>query len=131
MLEMQQKFLDIARQNQLQDDRLKLARRQIDKETDFPINSYVLAEYEVGRKPDKASFPKHGPYQVISKQGSVYTVRHLVTNHLRDYHSKILSEYHFNELTPPPENVARLDESYKGINKILDHKFSHIAHPLG
>ena len=45
MLEMQQKFLDIARQNQLQDDRLKLARRQIDKETDFPINSYVLAEY--------------------------------------------------------------------------------------
>ena len=44
MLEMQQKFLDVARQNQLQDDRLKLARRQIDKEADFPINSYVLAE---------------------------------------------------------------------------------------
>ena len=62
MLEMQQKFLNIARHNQLQDDRLKLARRQIDKETDFPINSYVLAEYEVGRKPDKSSFPKHGPY---------------------------------------------------------------------
>ena len=36
MLEMQQKFLDIARQNQLQDDRLKLAKRQIDKETKFP-----------------------------------------------------------------------------------------------
>ena len=52
MLEMQQKFLNIARQNQLQDDRLKLARRQIDKETNFPINSYVIAEYEVGRKPD-------------------------------------------------------------------------------
>ena len=49
-----------------------------------------------------------------------------MTNHLRDYHSKILSEYHFNELTPPPENVARLDESYKGISKILDHKFSHV-----
>ena len=49
---------------QLQDDRLKLARRQIDKETNFPINSNILAEYEyeVGRKPEKASFPKHGPY---------------------------------------------------------------------
>ena len=34
-------------------------------------------------------------------------------------------EYHFNELTPPPENVARLDEAYKGINKILDHKFAN------
>ena len=45
MLEMQQKFLDIARHNQLQDDRLKLAKRQVDKETNFPINSYVLAEY--------------------------------------------------------------------------------------
>ena len=34
-----------------------------------------LAEYEVGRKPDKASFPKHGPYRVVckQKQGSVYT----------------------------------------------------------
>ena len=41
------------------------------------------------------------------------------------FSAKILSEYHFNELTPPPENVARLDEAYKGINKILDHKFSH------
>ena len=125
MLEMQQKFLNIARQNQLQDDRLKLARRQIDKETNFPINSYVLAEYEVGRKPDKSSFPKHGPYQVVSKQGSVYTVRHLVTNHLRDYHAKILSEYHFDELSHTPEKVARLDEAYKGVDKILDHKFSH------
>ena len=36
-----------------------------------------------------------------------------------------MSEYHFNELTPTPERVARLDEAYKGINKILDHKFSH------
>ena len=53
----------------------------MDSPTDFPINSYVLAEYEVGRKSDKSSFPKHGPYQVVSKQGSVYTVRHLVTNH--------------------------------------------------
>ena len=41
---------------------LKLARRQIDKETDFPINSYASAEYEVGKNLDKASFPKHGPY---------------------------------------------------------------------
>ena len=42
----------IARQNQLKDDKLKLARRQIEKETNFPINSYVLAEYET-KKPDK------------------------------------------------------------------------------
>ena len=78
MLSLWQRLLNIARQNQIEDDRLKIARRQIDKETNFPINSCVLAEYET-KKPDKTSFPKHGTYQVISKQGDVYTVRHLVT----------------------------------------------------
>ena len=48
-----------------------------------------------------------------------------MTNYLRDYHAKILSEYHFDELSRSPEKVARIDEAYKGINKILDHKFSH------
>ena len=52
MLEMEQKFLDIARHNQLQDDRLKLARRQVDKETNFPINSYVIILWLV-------SFPRN------------------------------------------------------------------------
>ena len=125
LLEMQERFLNIARRNQLEDDRLKIAKRQIDKEANFPINSYVLAEYETGRKPDKLSFPKHGPYQVVGRQGSAYTVRHLVTNHIRDYHAKILHEYHVDSHNPAPDQVARLDEAYRGIKRIVDHKFSH------
>ena len=124
MLKTQERLLNIARKNQLSDDRLKIAKRQIDEETNFPINSYVLAEYET-KKPDKASFSKHGPYQVVSKQGAVYTVRHLVTNHLYDYHAKILSEYHFDDLSPSPEQVARLDEAFRGIKEIVGHKFSN------
>ena len=33
----------------------------MDKETNFPINSYVLAEYELGRKPDKYTWNKDHP----------------------------------------------------------------------
>ena len=69
-----------------------LAAIDFDTETNFPINSYVLVEYETGRKPDKGSYPLHGPYQVIGKQGSVYTVRHLVTNN--PYQAQTLPIYH-------------------------------------
>ena len=124
MLSLQQRLLNIARQNQIENDRLKSVRRKIDKDTNFPINSYVLAEYET-KKSDKTSFPKHGPYQVMSKQGAVYTVRHLVTNHLYDYHAKTLSKYNFGEFSPHSEQIARLDDAYKGIKSINGHKFSH------
>ena len=40
MLQTQERFIKIAQLSQLQDDCLKVARRQVDKETDFPINSY-------------------------------------------------------------------------------------------
>ena len=47
MLKTQERLLSIARKNQLSYDRSKpIAKRQIDEETNFPINSYVLAEYE-------------------------------------------------------------------------------------
>ena len=55
----------------------------------------------------------------------MYTVRHLVTNHIRDYHAKILHEYHVDSHNPAPDQVARLDEAYRGIKRIVDHKFSH------
>ena len=125
MLQTQERFIKIAQMNQLQDDRLKIARRQVDKETNFPINSYVLVEYETGRKPDKGSYPLHGPYQVIGKQGSVYTVRHLVTNKSIDFHAKIMREFHFDERGMPPEQTARLDKAYKGIKKVIGHRFTN------
>ena len=48
-----------------------------------------------------------------------------MTNRLYDYHAKILSEYHFDEFSPPPNHVARLDEAYRGIKEIVGHKFSN------
>ena len=60
----------------------------------------------------------------------MYSVRHSVTGQIRDYHAKILAEYHFSELTPQPEQVARLEEAYKEIKEVIDHKFSPIKEIL-
>ena len=87
--------------------------------------SRLHLEYETGRKPDKGSYPLHGPYQVIGKQGSVYTVRHLVTNKSIDFHAKIMREFHFDERGMPPEQTARLDKAYKGIKKVIGHRFTN------
>ena len=52
---------------------LHLAQRQVTNETNFPINSYVLAKYE-NKKPSKFHTNLHGPYRIISKQRAVYTI---------------------------------------------------------
>ena len=38
---------------------------------------------------------------------------------------KLLHEYHVDSHNPAPDQVARLDEAYRGIKRIVDHKFSH------
>lgn len=44
--------------------------------TKFPINSYVLAEYET-QVPSKLRTPLHGPYRVVARVGNVYTIENL------------------------------------------------------
>lgn len=39
--------------------------RTMEKETNSPVNSYVLVEYETGRKHFESSQPKHSTYQVV------------------------------------------------------------------
>ena len=53
--------------------------------TEFPIGSYVLAEYETG-KSSKFHTKRHGPYRVINKLGSIYSLENLVTNKITDFH---------------------------------------------
>lgn len=43
---------------------------------EFPINSYVLAEYET-QIPSKLRTPLHGPYRVVARVGNVYTIENL------------------------------------------------------
>ena len=54
--------------------------------TEFPINSYVLVQYEnIEHKPPSKLHPQlKGPYQVGNYACSIYIVRNLVTKKLED-----------------------------------------------
>ena len=64
--------------------------------THFPINSYVLVNYET-QKDTKLHTVKHGPYRILNHIGTVYTVEHLVTGEIKDFHVTILSQYNVDE----------------------------------
>ena len=68
MLQVQQKIIFIAQQCQEQNDThyiIAQEHRGNFTQTYFPINSYVLVEYET-RKDSKLHTKRHGPYRVIS-----------------------------------------------------------------
>jgi hypothetical protein len=122
MLIVQERLLKIARMTQKRTDSLHIARRQISSETIFPVNSYVLVKYENDNK-TKLHTTMHGPYRVVSKQGAVYTVQHLITNELFDFHASLIREFLYDEEFTNPETVAMIDTEARGITSVQSHKW--------
>ena len=125
MLQVQQKIISIAQQCQEQNDThyiIAQERRGNFTQTHFPINSYVLVEYET-RKDSKLHTKRHGPYRVINRIGTVYTLENLVTGKLRDYHVKLLSQYNHDEVNTDINKVAKIDEELADITQVLSHRF--------
>ena len=90
--------------------------------TYFPIDSYVLAQYET-YKDSKLHTKRHGPYRVVNRIGTVYTLENLVTNKLLDFHVKLLSAYNHDENNSDILKVAKIDKELSDIVKILNHRF--------
>ena len=125
MLQVQQKIIFIAQQSQEQNDTHYIIAQENKgnyKQTHFPINSYVLVEYET-RKDSKLHTKRHGPYRVINRIGTVYTLENLVTGKLRDYHVKLLSQYNHDEVNTDINKVAKIDEELTDITQVLSHRF--------
>ena len=125
MLKNRSYIIDLAQKHQEKTNSFHIAKRQPEVITEFPINSYVICEYEV-KKPSKFHTNLHGPYRVvnITKNGTVYTIQHLVTNKLHDYHVKLLREFYYDKNIDPVE-VARHDDEVDEIVEVLDHKFKN------
>jgi len=121
----QERIIRIAQQNQQDHDVYVIATRAKDKThtTTFPINSYVLVQYET-QKSSKLHTNKHGPYRVVNHIGTIYTCEHLVTKKKMDYHVKLLTEYKHDEVNSNIEKAAKLDDEYADIVKVLGHKFT-------
>ena len=72
-------LIKVARDKQLQTDYHALVKFD-PTITEYPVNSYVLFFPPVGRS-DKL-LPRHkGPYQVIDRTNSIYTIENLVRYH--------------------------------------------------
>ena len=120
----QERIIQIAQKNQEEHDIYVIAERSKSNPytTNFPINSYVLVQYET-QKTSKLHTSKQGPCRVVNHIGNIYTGEHLVTKQKKDYHVKLLSEYKHDELNSDIQKVAKLDEEYANIVGVLDHKF--------
>ena len=66
---------------------------------------------------------KHGPYRVLNHIGTVYTVEHLVTGEIKDFHVTKLSEYNVDEDNEDITRAAKIDDEYADITSVIDHKF--------
>jgi hypothetical protein len=82
-----------------------------------------LVQYET-RKTSKLHSVKHGPYRVLNYIGNIYTVEHLVTKDIRDYHVRLRSEYKHDEnnINMDVDRVAKLNDEYASITSVLDHR---------
>ena len=124
LLKIQEKIIKIAQDSQESVDIHNITKRaQIHNETtEFPIGSYVLAEYETG-KSSKFHTKRHGPYRVINKLGPIYSLENLVTNKISDFHVLLLSEYHHDNDNSNIYKVAKIDEEFQEISSVLNHRF--------
>jgi hypothetical protein len=80
--------------------------------TDYPINSYVLYTAPTGPS-DKLELKHRGPYQVVNKLDSIYTIQDLVDGKFITTHINNLREFHYDpERTNPIDSILeRTEES--------------------
>ena len=83
------------------------------RRSEFAIGSYVLLEYHssILRKgpPNKFNTQLRGPFKVLRKLGSMYTLRDSNTNKDIDTHITLLHPFHFQPQFVDPVDIARRD----------------------
>ena len=128
LLQAQKDIIEIAARNQMESDQFHIATRGGKKGiTEFPINSYVLVNYEANdhRPPSKLHTQLRGPLRVVNRNGSIYTLENLVKNKLEDFHIKLLHPFEYDSALVDPREVAQHDEDQFGIVKVHDHRFTN------
>ena len=136
MMQAQSEILKIAQKTQRATDDFEIAKRAKSNKrkfggqeiTEFPINSYVLVNYEGedNKPPSKLHTYLRGPLRVVNYKGPIYTLQNLVRpTKLEDFHVKLLHPFKFDESNVDPSDVAQHDEEYSGIKEVLEHRFAN------
>ena len=108
-------------------DRVGTKRKRSEEPT-YPVNSYVIVEYETD-PPSKLHPKLMGPMRVVTRHDrgdkpSTYTCEDLVTHKLADFHVKLIHPFLYDADNVNPTNVAMVDGQYFAVDRILDHKFT-------
>jgi len=138
MYEAQETLLKIAYNKQLATDIHKI-QSQIKKgnpntETEFLINSYVLAQYEGRDGPKKHQPPTSlhptlkGPFKIVNKvtrdnQPTIYICQHMATNLLYKFHVKMLQPFHYEHALDQPSVIAQTDYMLYTVEKVVTHRW--------
>jgi hypothetical protein len=89
--------------------------------TEYPINSYVLFTPPVGRS-DKL-LPRHrGPFQVMDKTHSIYTIEDLVCGKRITTHIHNLRPFNYDPERTVPLVVAQHNEQEFVVESIVGHR---------
>jgi len=93
--------------------------------TSYDVNDYVLVEYPATNlkkgPPSKLLTNLRGPMRVISKTGSHYTLRDLVSHKDEVIHIKRLHPFYYDKEHTDPRQIACKDEQQFDIESIEDH----------
>mgnify|MGYP003336092690 CR=1 FL=1 len=125
----QELALTLAYEHNTQEDQQHIARASTAPVTEFPINSYVLVQYETTNNtpPTKLSPKLRGPYRIVNQvkrpQGDVYTCEELTTRKCYDFHVKLLVPYLFDSNHHDPIDAAVVDSQAFIVESVIDHKF--------
>ena len=127
--EFQLTALEVAFQTQATTDLKHLQGGIIEGKTEFQLDEYVLVHYENDehRAPTKLHPIIRGPFRIINKitrpAGDIYTVQHLNSIKLEDFHVKLLRPFnHYSQYINPYE-VAATDTQSFIVEQILQHRF--------
>ena len=104
----QHTILVAAQEHQLQSDQHKVVENDPDI-TDYPVNSYFFYTPPMSRSNEL--LPKHkGPYQVIGRQESIYTIEDLARGKQIKTHVHNLRAFIFNPTQVNPLDIAQQNE---------------------
>ena len=129
LLKVQAEIISLAEQAQRDTDTYHIADRNKTESSTFPINSYVLVNYENdnNRPPSKLHTQLRGPLRVVSinADNTSYTLQNLVNNKLESFHIKKIRPFIYDPTVTNPEDIALHDEDFERIEHVTTHRFKN------
>ena len=127
--EIQRITLEVAISTQAATDLKHLGSGSMLGKSEFNIDDYVLVNYENDehKAPTKFHPIIRGPFRVLSKvsrvEGDIYTVQHLNSIKMEDFHVKLLRPFHHDAQYTNPYEVAAADTQSFTIEKCLKYRW--------